>query len=294
MNKLLPSTSSENCLLYTINPGGVIINTDGISPFKSSSITVWPLLIALSNLPPSIRMNKNNLVTVAVWAGESKPPMEALFEPMIELFDELSTVGLTLKTPMGANTMKFSPLIGLFDMIAKAPVLAMKQFNGKYGCPVCLHPGVHTSSRYYLPGTDFQLRTSNSVQEAGREAELLGRAVDGIKGKSILTGKLDLVKGIPIDYMLEGVTKWLIEKWFGSPGAPYYIGTRIKTVDSNLLLQHPPHDFSRAPRGLKQHKSHWKANEFRNWLLYYSLPLLVSILPDLYLHHYALVQFIFY
>ena len=32
---------------------------------------------------------------------------------------------------------------------------------------------------------------------------------------------------------------------------------------------------------------YWKASELRNWLLYYSLPLL-PYLPSLYLHHYAL------
>lgn len=34
---------------------------------------------------------------------------------------------------------------------------------------------------------------------------------------------------------------------------------------------------------------YWKASELRNWLLYYSLQLLVSNLPSLYFHHYALL-----
>lgn len=146
----------------------------------------------------------------------------------MQLFGELSTVGLSLKTPTGVSTFKFSPVFGMFDMIAKAPVLNMKQFNGEHGCPVCLHPGVHTTSRYYLPGTTYSLRTNRSVKECARQAKLLGHAVNGIKGKSVLTDKLDLVKAIPIDYMhcvLEGATKWLVEKWFGSPGSPCYIGT---------------------------------------------------------------------
>ena len=48
---------------------GIIFNTDGISPFKSSLVTIWPVLIALTNLPPNIRMNKDNLITVAVGLG---------------------------------------------------------------------------------------------------------------------------------------------------------------------------------------------------------------------------------
>ena len=57
----------------------------------------------------------------------------------------------------------------------------------------------------------------------------------------------------------------------------------------SLINQRPPHDFSRAPRSIREHKNIWKANEFRAWLLYYSLPLLLGTLPPLYLHHYALL-----
>lgn len=51
------------------------------------------------------------------------------------------------------------------------------------------------------------------------EADRTGVIVNGIKGKSVLSGIVDLVRGVPIDYMhcvLEGVTKWLLEKWVNS------------------------------------------------------------------------------
>ena len=59
-------------------------------------------------------------------------------------------------------------------------------------------------------------------------------------------------------------------------------------VDSELLNQCPPHEFSHAPRSIEKHRKFWKASEFRNWL-FYSLPLLAGILPPLYLHHHALL-----
>ena len=92
--------------------------------------------------------------------------------------------------------------------------------------------------------------------------------------------------------VLEGVTKWMLDKWVSSPNhnCAYYIGRNVGKLDSQLLDQCPPHDFSRAPRSIAKHRKHWKASEYRNWLLYYSLPLLVSInMPPLYLHHYALL-----
>ena len=33
------------------------------------------------------------------------------------------------------------------------------------------------------------------------------------------------------------------------------------------------------------------ATEYRNWLFYYSIPCLVGVLPDVYLHHFMLLGF---
>ncbi len=295
----------QGSILYDIHNGagfkgiqhGLIFNTDGISPYKSSRITVWPILIALSDLPPGLRMNKDNVITVALWVGESKPPMDVFFKPLTLLITRLSTVGVKLKAPIiGQKTIKFKPLFGSFDLVAKAPVLNMHQFNGKNGCSTCLNPGEWNGSRYYLPHStmSYASRTNDSVMKAAEDAEKKKTIIDGIKGKSVLTNVVDLVAGVPMDYMhcvLEGVMKWLIEKWFNSSshGSPYYIGRSVKKVDSYLLYQSPPHDFSRAPRSIEKHRRFWKASEQRNFLLYYSLPILSSILPPLYFHHYSLL-----
>jgi len=62
-------------------------------------------------------------------------------------------------------------------------------------------------------------RTHASIILAAQEAEAKGVPVRGIKGTSVLASTLDIVDGIPIDYMymhavLEGVTPCLV--WFKS------------------------------------------------------------------------------
>ena len=81
--------------------------------------------------------------------------------------------------------------------------------------------------------------------------------------------------------VLEGVVKCMLDKWTTSAGKPYYL--TIKQIDTSLTAQHPPHDFTRAPRSILKHRKFWKASKFRIWLLYYSLPLLLGSLPTLYL-----------
>ena len=270
---------------------GAFFNTDGIQPFKSSRLSIWPVYLGLASLPPNIRMNRDNLVTLALWVG-SKPPMHLLLKPLKQIMKRISSSGVHIRTPTGMKTVHLHPLFGVFDLVAKAPALNMHQFNGSNGCPTCLHPGeICGRTRVYLPHT-YPLRTHNSIVLAAREAEKQNKVIDGIKGKSALTKVVDLVNGIPIDYMhcvLEGVTKRLLKIWFGSVSCAGYIGRFVKKVDKYLLEQRPPHDFSRIPRSIEKHRKFWKASEFRNWLLYYSLPLLVNVLPPLYLHHFSLL-----
>ncbi len=147
-----------------------------------------------------------------------------------------------------------------------AVILEMNQFNGVNGCPTCLNPGVRTVSQYYPPDDTYDLRTNESVVKNAEDAEKSKTVVQGIKGKSPLTGLVNLVSDIPIDYMhcvLEGVTKWLLERWLHScnHASPFYIGIQVKQIDKDLQCQRPPHDFARAPRSLERHRKHWKANE---------------------------------
>lgn len=48
---------------------------------------------------------------------------------------------------------------------------------------------------------------------------------------------------------------------------------------------HPYSEISRYPKEISQ-RHQWKANEWLNWLLYYSNPSLFQILPDVYFNHF--------
>ncbi len=198
---------------YTL---GTIINTDGIQPFKSSRVSIWPVYLAFSNLPPEIRMNKDNLVTVVLWVG-SKPPMNILLGALQEAIESMSSNGLAIRLPTGTHVFRLCPLFGVFDLIAKAPILNMMQHNGKHGCLSCLHPGQSYNRHWvYLPDKTYAARTHQSVTRAATEAVLCNRVIDGIKGESALGNLIDVVDGVPIDYMhcvLEGVTKRLLGIW---------------------------------------------------------------------------------
>ena len=271
------------------------LSTDGVPLFKSSSVSLWPVYLVILNLPPNIRVNTENIVLCALWVGPTKPLMNLLLEPVCSYLEILSTVGITLNTSLGSICLTAKLVMGIFDLPAKAAVLCCKQFNGEFGCTICLHPGkrLPNNSRVYSP-TIYDDRTHSQIVSAAIKAERTSTFVQGIVGMSPFASIFDLVVSIPVDYMhavLEGVTRWLMKAWFDPKfhHSSFYIGRSIIEIDAQLLNQRPPREFSRPPRSIQKHLHYWKASEFRTWLLVYSLPLLLGFLPSLYWHHYALL-----
>lgn len=236
------------------------LSTDGVPLFKSSTVSLWPVYLIVNNLPPRIRMNSENVILCAMWCGPGKPPVHCLLKPIMEMMKTLSTIGITLQTPDGIRTIRAKLLLGVFDMPAKAIVLNAKQFNGEYGCSTCFHPGLRlpNGSRIYLPNASIEQRTNETMIRDAQEAEENGCPEFGVKGSSVLSATIDLVKGVPVDYMhavLEGITRWLLKAWVDSLNhrEPYYVGRHLSAIDTVLLQQQPLHEFSRPPRAIKTH-----------------------------------------
>lgn len=76
---------------------GLFINTDGVSTFKSSLITIWPIYLVIANLPPSTRMLKRNVITCTVWIGNCKLPMNTFIKSLKWLCDRLRSLDLRMK-----------------------------------------------------------------------------------------------------------------------------------------------------------------------------------------------------
>lgn len=101
-----------------------------------------------------------------------------------------------------------------------------------------------------------------------------------------------MTTNVTIDYMhgvLLGVCKKLLELWFDSKYKTehWYIGDKMRSIDSMLKAVSPPYFIHRRPRILSNTYSHWKASELRNWLLFYSLPCLKEHLSHTYLVHFS-------
>ena len=271
------------------------MNTDGVSLYKSSKVSLWPVYLEIANLCPKLRFRHDNVVICALWVGRSQPNMQMLLTPIFDELKRLNVVGFPINTgPDGIRTVRVKLLFCFADLVAKAKILNMKQINGHCGCPTCIHPGEHEQSHLYLPGKSYLLRTPDRIERAIRKGNKYSIVVEGIKGISSVHGSLNFLSGMPNDYMhcvLEGVVKSLLKAWTNSRyfSEAFSIRQHLSQIDSDLLKQTPPHEFSRSLRSISIDLSYWKANEFRVWLLFYSAPILVKVLPPLFFHHYSLL-----
>ncbi|XP_062567995.1 uncharacterized protein LOC134230240 [Saccostrea cucullata] len=289
------------------------MNTDGVSLFRSSSFSIWPVYLVINELPPHLRFSRRNRVFAGLWFGYSKPNFCTFLRPFAESLHQIYRTGLKVDN----LTIRGILLNGVFDAPARCLFQNMVQFNGFNGCPYCLVPGktVQTSERGHTLAYPFNLdsttgfhepRTHESFTRCGEEAETnktnggKQSAVSGVKGLTWFSyfPHFNIVRGVAIDYMhcvLLGVVKMLLTLWFDKShrNEPYSIASRIGEVDRRLLAIKPPNFISRFPRSLVD-VSHFKAAELKNFLLYYSLPCLFGILSEDQFHHFSLLVFTTY
>lgn len=266
-----------------------IFNTDGAPVFESSNLSIWPIYIMLNEIPIENRFSST--IVVGLWFGTNKPEMSVFLNAFVEDMNHLSTVGISTIIKTEERLIKLFPIVACVDTVARAPMNGTTNFNGYYGCDWCEHPGQYYggSMRYPFIIPPPAERTRQSMIEHATEAVSTQARVFGVKNASpLLTLRnFDIIDGFTPDYMhcfLAGVASQFTE----------YILQRLTINDleymNKLLISiKASHVVGRLSRPLSQ-RSKWKAREWENWLLYYSIPVLTTVLLDKrILQHWALL-----
>lgn len=277
-------------------------NFDGVPIFKSSCASLWPILATVSELTPSAR--KAKMLMCGIWFGKGKPLWDTFSKPFRDELTLLSTTGVVWTCDGDLRLTKVATHGIVCDAPARCMVQGTHQFNGAFGCTWCLQQGTVVPKgngmvRVYPFETNAEERTHDGVIESARKAhdENLVHH-NGVKSASSLltlprSCGIDIVRSFCVDYMhvvLLGVVRQVLELWFDSKWScfPFSIRNSRRLVDDNLSAVKPPNDISRTPRTLKD-AGHWKASECRNWLLYYSVPLLRHVMPSRQFSHWCLL-----
>ena len=252
------------------------VSTDGGQLFRFKKQSLWPFHAVLLDLPYHIRTRKENVITFCLWLSRSKPDWNSFLK---EYLDN-SILGKNIRVTIGSENVSIKVIMhtAVFDLPALASVMNHTQYNGKFGCFYCRSPGVSQRvgkgySRKY--GAVCEELTDSSYQEMALLADIYHQSLFGIKGRSCLSGFLEIPSHVLLDSLhliFENCTKSLLVKLTDSSSfrEPFYLGRHLdhyEEVYKNVLLP----DFIEPPKSLRE-IGFWKARDLMNFLFFYSFP----------------------
>lgn len=279
----------------------LILNTDGLALVKSAKSHCWPLMCTIAELPEHYR--DSFILYLAVWYdNDCKPSMNTFLQPFCLKLKQCFNSGIQWIHPVTKESITstvVAPLI-IADAPARAQLQNVLNFNGRYGCNIC---EIRTKRSQQIPGKkcirvypfdiNVRLRNGERMEDQARQLSKLNKPhVRGVKGYSILSclPQTDLGTCLLPEFMhsvLLGVVKQLFNIYLNKAG-PWNIKHHISEIDKLLSNIRPLQSFNRMPRPLSQ-LQYYKASEYYNLLLFYSLPVLKSYLPEKYFHHFMLL-----
>jgi hypothetical protein len=207
----------------------LMVFSDGTPIKKSTYKQFWPVFVGLCELPRNLRESIRNKIISGIWFGKTKPTSDILFEPLINDLKLINNKGIKISSSKGNHDV----FINLYGLLGDSPgrnlFINMKQYNGYYGCPVCVTPGrwLASAHKVIFDMDDYPLRTGHSFIDDGALATP-NSPINGIMGPTLVS-KLMNLNFTPIDYMhlvCLGIFKHILVTIFDSTNhnEPYYIG----------------------------------------------------------------------
>lgn len=250
----------------------ISLNVDGLPLFKSSNVSLWPVLCAIVNVKPI------TVFPVVLTCGASKPTNLDFLEDLITDLGHVLEHGLQ----DGNKVISVSLRCIVCDAPARAMIKGTKLCSGYFGCDKCRQKGLWVGRVVYPDTRNLSLRSDSSFRNQTDEEHHNGLS-------PFCNIAVDMVKKFPIDYMHQlclGVMKKLILAWIRGKREVRISAGHVNEISSKLvgLKSYVPNIFARKPRSLAE-IDRWKATEFRQFLLYTGKIVLDGILrPDLYNH----------
>lgn len=188
----------------------LIVNTDGVKVYRSSSNSLWLIQVYQGYIPPSKRFLMKNVLIVAAHIGKTYISMSDFFYPFLQEMRRIADDG-GFTVHSNGKSYDCMPLIlaACCDIPATEHLRGTAGFAGHFACGHCFHPGIsikkdENSKPYvrYVKGS-YENRSHASYIEAYNELKSNKKSVRGIKHISsmIAAHGFDLALGFAIDHL---------------------------------------------------------------------------------------------
>ena len=270
-------------------------NADGARVFKKGGKSMWLIQLIINEIPENEKLMSP--ILTGIWYGDKKPDMNVFLTPFIEQMNSLADTGVKCYIAGEQKIVKLFGLCCCVDSGARGPIQGLTQYNGKFGCNWCLHPGKWTrehSQVYPNKNPPYQKRSHEESVRNIESAVNLRKdnpkiTVNGFKNASqlLLLDFFDIITGLVPDYMHAcalGIARQFMDIWFSTNNIECKLRDHESEIDKKLACMKAPRKVARLSRPLSS-RTNWNAREYENWILYYSVPILRSYFSEKYLHH---------
>lgn len=177
------------------------LNTDGVRVFKSKrKASLWPIQLFVNEVVPTKRFKIDNIILSGIWFGND-PAFELYMKPLIKELNDLEENKIQVLNNNVMKSVTVRVLLISTDLPAKSKWMKMKQYNGKFGCTYCLHPGFPVGEsktrKYILSSEEYNLRTHASTITLMKSYSETGEESLGVMGLSPMIGFKDYDYAVP-------------------------------------------------------------------------------------------------
>lgn len=293
---------------------------DGVNITRQQNHTVWPFCLTNNNYPPELRFQQMMIVLLVPGPKEAVD-MASFCKPLMDDLELLKhgisaldgSLPRLLRLEGRQFTLKAYLCIITGDTPAIAKFMGMRGSNSISPCRFCRLSGELQSStrHYYYPlngrvlvakepshATDneiplrISLRNEIRLVNAANREDL--RQIHGINGTVHWPNSF----GLDIMHLFSNVSKMVWRIWTGNllprpafdedEGETFLISAADQSIIGARMARSRttvPVFVSRTPRDISKHMNSFKATEWFEFTMIYSLPLLRDILPDYALHN---------
>lgn len=254
------------------------MSIDGLPLYKGSLYEFYVISCKVVYDPDIFRA-----FPVAIHYGQGKPQdTEIFFADFVNELTELMADGLTID----GRHFDFSVHCYICDTPARAFSKFIKGHTGFYCCERCDVKGERVNYTTVFP-TEGNSRSDSSFRSRVQPEHHVGTSpLENVRPK------INMVKDFVLDFMhlcCIGIMKSLLTFWL-DPDRGTRLGIKNRRCLSNRmenLRNQVPREFQRRPRSTKTWK-HWKATEFRFFLIYGGPLVMKGLLSKIFYMHFLL------
>lgn len=281
------------------------LNIDWFRIYKHVNYSVGLIYLVVDNLPRHKRFNIDNIIIVGCIPGPKEPKLTVnpFLKPLVDELLELWN-GIFIKTEsiFGITPVRCMLTSISADIPATRKLCGFFSHNARRGCSKCLKEFEHFqfgskpdysgydssswSSRHHISHMDIlgQIKQAKSASEKHQ----LQRAWGVRYSELVRLPYLDLIRYHVVDPMhnlLLGTAKYTMSVW---KEESYFSSVDYQTMQENVDKIRVPKYLGRIPHKVESQLSSLTADQWKNWVLVYSMPVLRSVLPPEHLQCWSL------